>query len=321
MTSLKLEVKPHNILLAHGNDAMRHLLRDTLHDAGYRRLVMVDSGRGAINRLLRGRFDLLVIGTQLPDIDGWRLTRMVHSGRFHPATLPVIIVCDAKQHQISQPQAKEHGAYLLPINDVMRLPDIAAGCIDGYTKAKPTVLVIEDDERAANLIRLSLHKDYDVEMTYDGETGLAAWKARQHQLVLLDAQLPGLSGPEVLRQIIEINPTQAVIIITAYATVDRHRDLMLAGAADFIAKPFDLGRLRRICDQILRHSEYLHQCTQLQHENSVRQELNNRLRAANRCLATGQTGMASYHLKNALAVCTERIPTDDEWARMLTELD
>ncbi len=321
MTRRTLEAATRNVLLAHQNDATRRLLKEILREAGHRRLMAVDSGRAAINQLLGGRFDLLVTGAHLTDIDGWRLSRMVRSGRFHPPTLPVILVCSPKQQQLGQPQAKEHDIRLLSTEDITRLPAMAADSTEGYAKAKLPVLVIEDDERAANLARLSLHNDYAVEVAFDGEAGFVAWQARQHRLVLLDVQLPGLSGPEVLRRIIGIKPTQAVIIITAYATVDRHRDLMLAGAADFIAKPFDLAHLRQLCHRILCHSDYLHHCTELQHEDSARQEISHRLWAANRCLDTGQTGMASYHLKNALAVCTDNLPTDDEWARLLTELD
>lgn len=318
MTSLNLQ-GTYKILLAHRSPAISQLLEQTLRDAGYRRIKAVESGADAINSLRSNPFDLLVTGLELTDTDGWRLIRMVRSGRFCPNTLPVVILCEDKQRQLIEPLAREHGAAALDLKDIARLPAIAAAC--DLARTKPAVLIVEDDEQAANLVKLSLQKSYAVEIAYDGETGLAAWTARQHHLVLLDMMLPGLPGPEVLRAILKLKPKQPVIIITAYGTQDRHRDLMLAGATEFVYKPLDINRLRALCEDVLRYSAYLSQCAELQREEGVRDEVSYRVWAANQCLSTGRAGMAARHLRHALSVSTTMRPGDDDWVQLLHEFN
>lgn len=59
----------------------------------------------------------------------------------------------------------------------------------------------------------------------------------------------------------------------------------------------------------------------LRREVGIKQELSNRVQVAKRYLNSGQTTMADYHLKNALAVSASEFPSDDEWAKLLTEFD
>ena len=63
---------------------------------------------------------------------------------------------------------------------------------------KTTLLVIEDYPDTVDLIHRILSKQFDIETAQDGESGLAAWQARRHDLVLLDVMLPRMSGEQVL---------------------------------------------------------------------------------------------------------------------------
>jgi DNA-binding NtrC family response regulator len=58
---------------------------------------------------------------------------------------------------------------------------------------------------------------------------------------------------KALQGIMEINSTQPVIILTAHATIDRHQELVLAGAVEFLAKPFQVDELRHTCESVLRY--------------------------------------------------------------------
>lgn len=309
------------ILLSHERDTVRDMLKSLLKQAGYQRIVAVDNGRSAITRLRASGCQLLVTGTTLKDIDGWRLIRMVRSGRFCAAALPVIVVSDSSLLTIAKPVAEDHGATLISYEQIKNLPDIADAYIAGFSKIKPKVLIIEDDEKAAQLAKLALQNHYHVDISYDGDTGLEAWLTKRHDLVLLDVQLPSLSGTDVLKHIIAEVPLQPILVITAYPTRDRHRDLILAGAADFISKPFSLNELRRICEGILRQAEYLAQCSEMQQEIIARHAVGNRLWAAKHCIESGQIAMASYHINNALVVSRETGPTDDEWSQLVNEFE
>src|SRR5690606_4810287 len=110
----------------------------------------------------------------------------------------------------------------------------------------PQVLMIEDHADTAQVARRVLRQRFDVEVATDGLSGLDAWKQRRHDLVLLDVMLPGMSGPQVLEAILAIDSHQPVVVMTAYSTIELAEDLMLKGAADFIAKPFRVEQLRRV---------------------------------------------------------------------------
>ncbi len=103
----------------------------------------------------------------------------------------------------------------------------------------PTHLLIVDDDpsiRAALAERFEA-RGYAVSCAGDGARALELARARP-DVVLLDLQLPELSGIRVLRAMRAEGIDAAVVVITAYGTVRRAVDAMAAGACDFIEKPF-----------------------------------------------------------------------------------
>jgi CheY-like chemotaxis protein len=313
MTVLKPNRQP-SALVVHKEDWARQKLCESLEDSFSIR--DVNSARSAISWITNHQIDVLIAGNELTDIDGWRLVRMIRSGRFCNGSLPVIIIYP-DHLKISQSLAAEHNVSLLSFLETEKLCDLAKNTIAGSVKAR--VLVVEDDEKAADLARLALEGSYAIEVVYDGQSALDVWQARHHDLVLLDVMLPRLSGPEVLKQILAIEPTQPVVILTAYATLDRHPELMLAGASEFLSKPFDLEQLRETCAGVLRHSDQLSSYAVLRHEIDIKHEISSRVRVANKYLQSGQTALADHYLKSALEVCDDAFPTDDEWLNLVTE--
>lgn len=311
--------KLYSILVAHHEDPLRGALRTTLREAGYHQIAGADSGRSTLNRLLRDRYQVLIVPLELPDLNCWQLLRMVESGAFCSPRLPVLVVCDASQIPLAEPLAHEHHARLLALDELARLPDAVAACLDG--PQKPTVLIIEDHLGTARLLELNLKINFEVEIALTGEEGLAAWRAGQHNLVLLDLMLPDWSGLEVLHRIKAEKSSQVVAIITARSERETHQQLMLAGAAAFLAKPIDLRQLPAFCEQILPYGAYLSQRALQDRQHARDQTINQRVRAADFLLASGQAGLAAQHLKRALAVRPGGPMGDDEWARLLTEFE
>ncbi len=111
--------------------------------------------------------------------------------------------------------------------------------------ASPGSVLIIDDEAA---IRESLQtlleiEGYEVETATDGAEGLARLAERPFDLVLLDFALPERNGVEILQEIRERDAELAVIMITAYGTVENAVNAMQAGATNFIQKPWDNEKL------------------------------------------------------------------------------
>lgn len=113
------------------------------------------------------------------------------------------------------------------------------------------VLVVEDDESIANLIRINLVAEgYKCVCAYDGKTGADYIEKGGLDLILLDIMLPEIDGYELLEYIKPFGTP--VIFMTAKGAVnDRIRGLKL-GADDYIVKPFQIGELLARVEALLR---------------------------------------------------------------------
>jgi DNA-binding NtrC family response regulator len=112
---------------------------------------------------------------------------------------------------------------------------------------KPHILLIDDEAIAlSNLSHVLEREGYTVTACKDGESGLAAMRNTEFDLVLTDLRMPGIDGMDVLRHIRESTPDVPVIMITGHATLDSAVDAMKAGAYHYIAKPFRLDEAREV---------------------------------------------------------------------------
>jgi DNA-binding NtrC family response regulator len=107
-----------------------------------------------------------------------------------------------------------------------------------------SILVIDDEAAIRESLEVLLTLEgYTVNMSVDGEVGLARIEQENFDLVLLDLALPGKSGMELLPLIKQLRPELPVIMLTAYGTVDNVVDAMHAGAENFVQKPWDNEKL------------------------------------------------------------------------------
>jgi two-component system cell cycle response regulator CtrA len=100
---------------------------------------------------------------------------------------------------------------------------------------------------------------FEVEATDLGEEGLASAKRRDHDIVLLDLNLPDLHGYEVLRRLREATVNTPVLVVSGIADVDSKVCCFGVGADDYIIKPFHreelLIRMRAVANRARRHAE------------------------------------------------------------------
>ncbi len=113
------------------------------------------------------------------------------------------------------------------------------------------VLVTEDDltlrEEVAELLRADGH---EVHAASDGNEALRRIEAEAFDLALVDWNMPGKTGGEVLKRAREIRPRTAVIVMTGYGNVDTAVEAMRSGAKDFLQKPFDVDVLEKTIESI-----------------------------------------------------------------------
>ena len=114
------------------------------------------------------------------------------------------------------------------------------------------VLVVDDEPVVRDAVRMVLEDaGYRVASAPDAESGLAHAGLAGCRLLLCDLMLPGQSGIELLRAVHAARPELPIVMITGYAT-DAIADRALeAGAAAFLAKPFDDSELLTLVRRVL----------------------------------------------------------------------
>jgi len=106
------------------------------------------------------------------------------------------------------------------------------------------ILVVDDEHLIRWTLEQHLGKEgYEVHTAEDGESALEIMKDVAPQVVLLDNQLPGMMGIDVLEKIKEIDQNTIVIMITAHGMLDTAVRAMKMGAYDYISKPFNLDEI------------------------------------------------------------------------------
>ncbi len=115
---------------------------------------------------------------------------------------------------------------------------------------KPGVLIVEDDSKTAELIRLYLDRDgYPVTVARNGREGLELARRNNLGLVLLDVMMPELDGLEVCRLLREESDVGIILVTARTDEADTLRALDL-GADDYVTKPFRprelLARVRAV---------------------------------------------------------------------------
>jgi DNA-binding NtrC family response regulator len=115
------------------------------------------------------------------------------------------------------------------------------------------VLVVDDEEAARYGMRRSLGGfDYEVEEAGSVEEARALIGARRPDLLLLDVNLPGLSGLDLLRELAnDAEHAPLVIMVTAYGSERMAVEAIKAGAYDYLSKPFEIDDLRLVVKNAL----------------------------------------------------------------------
>src|SRR5438046_36877 len=118
--------------------------------------------------------------------------------------------------------------------------------------AKPRVLIIEDDPKMVDFIKLGLdYEGFDVQYAYEGKTGLKMASDNPPDLIILDLMLPGIDGFEVCQRL-RLTQNVPIIMLTARDEVaDRVNGLDL-GADDYLTKPFQFKELAARIRAVLR---------------------------------------------------------------------
>jgi DNA-binding NtrC family response regulator len=134
----------------------------------------------------------------------------------------------------------------------------------------PHILVVDDDSLICQqLERLYQHSGYQVSVTHFAENALQMLDKEDIDLVVTDIQLPGLSGIELTKRIIERWSSVAVMVMTGYAEIDDAVEVLKMGAGDYIVKPFSANAIQESTRAVLQRASLF---TEVRH---LRRQLKN----------------------------------------------
>ena len=109
---------------------------------------------------------------------------------------------------------------------------------------QPRVLLIDDDRSIAGALAQVLQADYEVDTAHSGKMGLYKTDNSHYDVIVLDLNLPDISGLEVCRRLRERGVGAPILILSAEDKVLTKISLLDSGANDYLTKPFSLGELK-----------------------------------------------------------------------------
>ena len=240
------------VLIVEDVQEVRDLLRTALDAEGYRVTTAVD-GVEAMKLIAGGacRPGLVISDYNLPNgMDGLCLAGNVRASLGQ--TIPVVIltgdistetlraIAFHKCEHLNKPSSlKDLIAVINRLVPVRRLPaEASSSCVAAVKAIKPVVFVVDDDSHVRFAVRSMLENEGRVVEDYeDAETFLDGYRPGRGGCLLIDANLPGISGIDLLKRLKDAGHLLPAIMITGHSDVPMAVEAMKAGVLDFLEKP------------------------------------------------------------------------------------
>jgi len=121
-----------------------------------------------------------------------------------------------------------------------------------HLESRKTILICDDEPALRELVRASLSDGYLFAEASDGLLAIELAREVEPDIVILDLMLPRLGGLEVLAQLQIDEQLRDVPVLVITAWNETREDVLAAGAADFVAKPFDPEELKAAIEELLQ---------------------------------------------------------------------
>ena len=109
----------------------------------------------------------------------------------------------------------------------------------------PSVLVVDDDpEMRALILDVLQHEGYEVVEAKDGAEAVRALRSREFDVILMDKNMPGPTGLDLLPGFQRVCPGSRVIMMTAFGDVPSYMEAVEKGAAEYLFKPFRMEEMK-----------------------------------------------------------------------------
>lgn len=130
--------------------------------------------------------------------------------------------------------------------------DRNAALADSLGTMLSSVLIVDDEKHTRDGLRQALEDDHDVSVAANAEEAFNQLDAQEFDVVITDLRMPGKSGLKVIDKALALPNKPAVIMMTAYGSIDSAVEAMKRGAVDFITKPVNIERLEVLIQRALK---------------------------------------------------------------------
>jgi DNA-binding NtrC family response regulator len=122
--------------------------------------------------------------------------------------------------------------------------------------SKRKILIVDDERSVRESLREWFLEDgFVAETAKDGNAALKKLAASPFDIIVIDLKMPGMDGITLQKRVREIDKSAAIVILTAYASVETAVEALKAGAYDYVTKPVDPDDLSNLVRNILRQKE------------------------------------------------------------------
>jgi DNA-binding NtrC family response regulator len=130
-------------------------------------------------------------------------------------------------------------------------------------KSRP-ILVVDDEKSLRRVVQVHLEqRGYRVSTAENAADALVQMSRSEFALVLTDLRMPGRSGLELLKEVRRLYPETAVIVLTAFGTVENAVEAMQSGAYHYVTKPINYDELMIVVERALEHTRLVEEVSQL----------------------------------------------------------
>src|SRR3990172_4862001 len=129
------------------------------------------------------------------------------------------------------------------------------------------ILVVDDEPGMRSLLSKVLMKGgYFVNAFEAGEEALQTLSEEEYDLAILDIEMPGMNGIELLKRIKQKDPSLSVVMITAYGSLQSAVEAMRQGAYDYLSKPFEMEEIKLVVEKALERERLIKENRELHRE-------------------------------------------------------
>lgn len=129
------------------------------------------------------------------------------------------------------------------------------------------LLFADDEASLQELMSLEIPRlGHEVTVCPDGHTAVAALEKNTYDCIIVDLDMPGMNGIEVIRRCRELSPDTDSVVLTGKATYDAVLQALKLGAFDFLTKPCKLLEIKALLQRVATKREWVNKCRALKHQ-------------------------------------------------------